>query len=98
MAQLLLGLAGLAGTLLSARVSERVDLLRFPLCWWSVVLALWGAAGLRHGKAALPHPRELSLLAAGSVLFWDVFELLNLRLRDWWYVGVPGGAAAGLLV
>jgi len=97
MAQLLLGLAGLAGTLLSARVSERVDLLRFPLCWWSVVLMLWGAVRLRHGKAALPHLRELLLLAAGSVLFWDLFELLNLRLRDWWYVGVPEGAAAGLL-
>ncbi|HXN81188.1 MAG TPA: hypothetical protein VN883_01855 [Myxococcales bacterium] len=97
MAQLLLGLAGLAGTLLSARVSERVDLLRFPLCWWSVVLVLWGAVRLRHGKAALPHLRELLLLAAGSVLFWDLFELLNLRLRDWWYVGVPEGAAAGLL-
>jgi hypothetical protein len=97
MAQLLLGLAGLAGTLLSARVSERVDLLRFPFCWWSVVLALWGAVRLRHGKAALPDLPELSLLAAGSVLFWDLFELLNLRLRDWWYVGVPEGAAAGLL-
>jgi hypothetical protein len=97
MAQLLLGLAGLAGTLLWARVSERVDLLRFPLCWWSLVLALWGAVRLRHGEAALPRPRELSLLAAGSVLFWDLFELLNLRLRDWWYVGVPKGAAAGLV-
>jgi hypothetical protein len=96
MAQFLLGLAGIAGTLLCARLSEQVDLLRFPLCWWSLVLALWGMVRLRHGKAALPHPGELSFLAAGSVLFWDVFELLNLRLRNWWYVGVPEGAAAGL--
>ena len=96
MAQLLLGFAGIAGTLLCSRVSEQVDLLRFPLCWWSLVLALWGMVRLRHGKAALPHPGELSFLAAGSVLFWDVFELLNLRLRNWWYVGVPEGTAAGL--
>jgi hypothetical protein len=61
-----------------------------------LVLALWGMVRLRHGKATLPHPRELWFLAAGSVLFWDVFELLNLRLRNWWYVGVPEGAAAGL--
>jgi hypothetical protein len=29
------------------------------------------------------------------VAFWDTFELLNLRLHDWWYVGVPRRALAG---
>src|SRR5713101_3569102 len=92
-----LGLSGLVLTLALSRASEAVDLLRFPLAWWCVVLALWGAVSLRHGRDALPEVRELALLAAGSVLFWDLFELLNLRLRNWWYVGLPRAALSGAL-
>jgi hypothetical protein len=83
------GLAVIAATLAGARFSERIDLLRFALCWWGVLFALDGAVRLRHGASPLPRLREWVLCCAASVLFWDVFELVNLRLRDWWYVGVP---------
>jgi hypothetical protein len=33
--------------------------------------------------------------AATSAIFWDVFELVNLRLRDWRYVGVSPDPWAG---
>jgi hypothetical protein len=88
MGALILGIAGVVATLVLARESEAVDLVRFPLCWWSIVLALHGGVRLRHGRSAAPRAGELLLLGLGSVLFWDVFELLNLRLHDWWYVGV----------
>jgi hypothetical protein len=88
MGALILGIAGVVATLALARESEGVDLLRFPLCWWSVLLALYGAVRLRHGRSAAPRAGELLLLGFGSVVFWDIFELLNLRLHDWWYVGV----------
>ncbi|GAC1552740.1 MAG: hypothetical protein NVS2B9_17930 [Myxococcales bacterium] len=97
MGSLIAGIAGLAATLLAAPRSESVDLLRFPLCWGSILIALRGGVRLRHGREALPPTGELGLLALGSVAFWDLFELLNLRLHDWWYVGVPRDAWAGAL-
>jgi hypothetical protein len=91
------GAAVVAATLLLARRSEAVDLWRFPLCWWGVLLALDGAVRLRHGASPLPRPRDWVACAIASVLFWDLFELLNLRLHDWWYVGVPRTRAGGAL-
>jgi hypothetical protein len=91
------GIVVVAGTLALSRRYEPVDLLRFALCWWGVIVALSGAVRLRHGASPFKGARELLACAATSVLFWDLFELLNLRLHDWWYVGVPrtrlGGAA-----
>jgi len=95
--RLVSGVAAVIGTLLLSRRSEQVDLWRFAICWWGVLLALDGAVRLRHGASPLPRARDLLACAAASVLFWDLFELLDLRLHDWWYVGVPrtrlGGAA-----
>ena len=52
---------------------------------------------LRHRTSPFSGIPDFVACAAASVLFWDLFELLNLRLHDWWYVGVPrtrlGGAA-----
>jgi len=94
---LLAGVAAIVATLLLSRRVEQLDLWRFALCWWGVLLALDGIARLRHGASPLSRPRDWLACAAASVLFWDVFELLDLRLRNWWYVGVPrtplGGAA-----
>ena len=97
MLRLVSGVAAVIGTLLLSRRSELVDLWRFPICWWGVLFALDGAVRMRHKASPLPRARDLLACAAASVLFWDFFELLDLRLHDWWYVGVPrtrpGGAA-----
>ena len=97
MLRLVSGVAAVIGTLLLSRRSEQVDLWRFAICWWGVLLALDGAVRMRHKVSPLPGLRDLLACAAASVLFWDFFELLDLRLHDWWYVGVPrtrpGGAA-----
>jgi hypothetical protein len=90
-----LGLALLALVLVASRSSDRVDLLRFPLAWWSVLLALDGLARWRTGASPMPSPADWIAAAAGSVVFWDVFELVNLRLRDWRYVGVSPDPWAG---
>jgi len=60
----------------------------FPLCWAGVLAALDGAGRLRHGTSALPTLRAWLFAGAGSLAFWDLFEILNLRLQNWWYVGV----------
>ena len=82
------GLATIAATLVLSRRFASVDLLRFPLCWIGVLAALDGLGRLRHGASALPTARSWLFAAAGSLAFWDLFEVLNLRLQNWWYVGV----------
>ena len=67
---------------------DELNLFRFPLAWAAVLLALDVAGRVRHGRGALPRAREYLWAGAASLLFWDLFELLNLRLQDWWYTGV----------
>jgi hypothetical protein len=80
----------LGGTLWLAQRSEQVDLLRFPLCWAGVLALLDGAGRARRGRSALPSLEQWLWAGAGSLLFWDLFELVNLRLRNWWYTGIAG--------
>ena len=95
MPRLATGLAVIAATVVASRFSGTVDLVRFPVAWWGIVLALDGAVRMRHGWSPFARPRALFACALASVAFWDAFELLNLRLHDWWYVGVPRNAFAG---
>ena len=82
------GLALIVGTLLVAQCSEAVDLVRFPLCWAGVLVAVDGLARRRRGSSPLATPADWVACAIASVLFWDVFELADLRLKNWWYTGV----------
>jgi hypothetical protein len=99
--QVACGLLVIAATLVASRFSETVDLNRFPLAWAGVLIALDGAARLRQGASPLRRPSDWLACAAASVLFWDLFELLDLRLENWWYTGVSpshlAGAAFGAL-
>jgi hypothetical protein len=95
--RLIAGVGLILGTLLLSQRFEQIDLWRFALCWWGVLLLLDGATRLRHRGSPLARPRDWLACAAASVLFWDLFELLDLRLRNWWYVGVPRTQIAGAL-
>ena len=95
MRRLTAGIAIIAFALVAAHLSEAADLFRFPIAWWGIVLALDGAVRARHGSSPFARPRDFIRCALASVAFWDAFELLNLRLHDWWYVGVPRTALAG---
>jgi hypothetical protein len=87
-ALIVLGVAVIAAALGASRVSETADLLRFPICWAGVLIALDGAVRLRRGKSPLRTPADWIACATASVLFWDLFELVDLRLKNWWYTGV----------
>ncbi|HEY6910900.1 MAG TPA: hypothetical protein VI356_16085 [Myxococcales bacterium] len=89
------GILLIALTLAASRSIPAVDLLRFPLAWIGVIVALDGLARLRRGASPLRSAADLLAAAAASVVFWDVFELVNLRLRNWWYVGVSPSPVAG---
>jgi hypothetical protein len=53
MREFIAGLLLIASALAAARVSEAIDLLRFPLAWAGVLLALDALARLRHGRSPL---------------------------------------------
>ena len=62
----------------------------YPFAWYGLILFLDGLLywcwrdGLLLGK-----PREFFVLLFWSAMFWFFFELWNLRLKDWYFVGVP---------
>jgi len=87
--QLLCGGGLVAAVVIASRSSARIDLLRFPLAWAGVLIALDGLARWRRGASPLRTPGDWAATAAASIVAWDIFELVNLRLRNWWYVGVP---------
>ncbi|UCF38245.1 MAG: hypothetical protein JSU96_05180, partial [Acidobacteriota bacterium] len=62
----------------------------FQLAWWSYILVLAGLNESRHGNAVLLRGRgELFWLAGISVGAWLGFEVLNFKLGNWHYIGLP---------
>jgi hypothetical protein len=59
----------------------------YQWAWWSYVLAA-DALNRRLAGRSLLHdePRRFWWLAAVSVVLWTVFEALNFRLGNWYYV------------
>ncbi len=65
----------------------RTHLLFFPL-WLGYILTFDGVVALRSGSSILIRSRwRFPLLFLASVPVWWIFELLNLRLDNWRYVG-----------
>ena len=91
MAQIIAGIAVVATALVASARSETVDLARFPICWAGVLLALSGIRKGLGGDFPLPSLSDWLACAVASVLFWDIFELVDLRLKNWWYTDVPPG-------
>ncbi len=88
MLQSIAGASFVVLVLAASALSSRVDLLRFPLAWAGVLVALDGVSRWRRGSSPLRTAADWVATGAASVVFWDVFELLDLRLRNWWYHGV----------
>ena len=59
----------------------------FHLAWWSYIVAVDALNRRRTGRSLLrDEPRRFVWLAVGSVAWWTLFEALNLRLGNWYYV------------
>jgi hypothetical protein len=87
-----LGAAALFVTiLLAARGMQPFRDWFFQFAWYSTLLLLDGGLALRTGSAPLAgRPRFALSLWFWSGPTWYLFELLNLRMADWYYVFVPG--------
>jgi len=56
--------------------------------WWGWILVLDAFCAWRRGGSLLTTRRRIALpVALSSVSFWFLFEALNLRFQNWYYVG-----------
>jgi hypothetical protein len=61
-----------------------------PIVWTGYILFADGLAFRLRGRSWIhDQPREMLMLAWLSAGLWLIFEVYNLRLRNWTYVGVP---------
>ncbi len=61
----------------------------YQLAWWSYIVAVDEVNRRLSGRSLLrDEPARFAVLAVGSVAWWTLFEALNLRLGNWYYVMV----------
>jgi hypothetical protein len=83
------------GVLLAAFVLARLDRAPFAtwfysFAWWSYILIVDGWVYRQRGESLLiSYPRRFAFLSLWSVVLWSFYELLNFRLQNWYYVGLP---------
>ena len=59
----------------------------FQCAWWPYLFAADGLNRRLSGRSLVrDRPRELIWLSAASVAWWTLFEAINLRLGNWYYV------------
>jgi hypothetical protein len=62
----------------------------YPFAWYGLIVFLDGLLWWRWDEGLiLVRPREFITLLFWSAVVWFFFEIWNLRLEDWYYVGVP---------
>ncbi len=64
-----------------------------PIAWTGFILFADGVVWRVRGSSWIrSSPREFAFLAAVSIPLWLVFELYNLQIHNWFYVGLPENA------
>lgn len=73
-----------------------------PVCWWGYILAIDALIWKLQGHSLLSNRRrEFWQQLPLSIAFWLIFEVYNLHLNNWTYVGLPTlrwEAALGALI
>ena len=68
---------------------EPVPTIFYLLAWYPTLLLLDALVAQRGGPSLWDRPRETVAMLWWSVVIWCVFEAINFRLRDWYYVFAP---------
>jgi hypothetical protein len=84
----LAALVHVSAYLLLARRIEPFMYNFYIVAWWSYI-AMADAALALKSKRFLVFNRNLPFLVVLSAAFWCVFELINLRIRNWYYINIP---------
>src|ERR1044071_7834358 len=66
--------------------------------WWSYIFAVdFAVCQLRGTSLLRDRPKEFLFLMGWSVPVWLLFEAVNLRIQNWYYVMAPWSFSLGLL-
>src|SRR6266850_8132404 len=63
----------------------------YVLAWYPTLVILDEVVVLLGGESLLARPRELAVMLWWSAVIWLLFEAINFRLQDWYYVFLPAG-------
>ena len=63
----------------------------YILAWYPTLVILDEVVVVLGGESLLARPRELAVMLWWSAVIWLLFEAINFRLRDWYYVFLPAG-------
>lgn len=81
----------LAGYCALVRKYEPLLFYFYVTSWWSYIIFLDTVLSLRTGRSTFLN-RGLPAMVVISCGFWCLFELVNLRLENWFYVNIPHDA------
>src|SRR2546426_3360117 len=79
----------IAAVLLRAYEIPPVPTWFYVLAWYPTVVILDEVVVLLGGESLLARPRELAVMLWWSAVIWLLFEAINFRLQDWYYVFLP---------
>ncbi len=61
----------------------------YVLAWYPTLVILDEIVVVLGGESLLARPRELAVMLWWSAVIWFVFEAINFRLQNWYYVFLP---------
>src|ERR1043166_9889292 len=61
----------------------------YVLAWYPTLVALDQVVVLLGGESLLARPPELAAMLWWSAVIWFLFEAINFRLQNWYYVFLP---------
>lgn len=65
--------------------------------WWSYIFVTdFAVCRLNRRSLLRDNPREFLVLTLWSAPVWMIFEMVNLRLRNWYYVMTPANSLVSL--
>lgn len=71
-------------------LARQISVWTTPICWWGYILFIDGLIFRLKGNSLISsRRREFLLQLPLSITFWLVFELYNLHLENWKYIGLP---------
>jgi len=75
-----------------------VQILFYCIAWWSYIVLADAWVWRTRGHSLLrDRPWEFLVLAFWSIAIWNLFEVFNFRLHNWFYINVPTEAFYGAI-
>jgi hypothetical protein len=71
-------------------IAREVSIWTTPVCWWGYILFIDALVFKLKGNSLISSRlKDLFLQIPLSIAFWLIFEIYNLHLQNWKYVGLP---------